>query len=123
MNVSGLATGVLALTAGREHTCALMAGGAVKCWGCNSYGQLGDGTTIDRYTPTDVSGLANGAVSIAGGGSFTCALMTGGGAKCWGFNAQGQLGDGTTASSVTPVDVSGLASGVALAAGESPPVR
>jgi alpha-tubulin suppressor-like RCC1 family protein len=118
VNVRRLAIGVSAIAAGGYHTCALTAVGGVKCWGWNSFGQLGDGTTTDRHTPVNVSGLAIGVSAIAAGDFHTCALIAGGGIKCWGYNVDGQLGDGTTTNRHTPVNVSGLASGVsAITAG------
>ena len=80
--------------------------------GGNLDGELGDGTTTDSSTPVDVNGLAGDVATLAAGGWRTCALISGGGVKCWGRNVDGGLGDGTTASRNTPVDVSGLAGGV-----------
>jgi alpha-tubulin suppressor-like RCC1 family protein len=106
------------ITAGRNHTCALLSTGAVKCWGSNSNGQLGDGTTTDRKTPTDVSGLSSGVTAITTGRNHTCALRATGAVECWGYNFEGRLGDGTTTDRKTPTDVSGLSSGVtAITAG------
>ena len=116
--VSGLSGGVAAIGAGGAHACALTTAGAVRCWGGNEHGQLGDGTKSDRTTPVSVSGLSSGAIAIAVGGAHTCALTRSGAVKCWGDNAYGQLGDGSTTVRTQPVPVSGLTSGVtAITAG------
>jgi alpha-tubulin suppressor-like RCC1 family protein len=118
VEVKGLSSGVLAITARWRHTCALTTAGGVKCWGNNHDSQLGDGTKIGRHTPVDVDGLASGVTAITAGWRHTCALASTGGVKCWGNNHEGQLGDGTGADKRTPVDVLGLTSGaIAVAAG------
>ena len=121
-DVVGLTSGVVAVSAGGFHTCALTAAGGMKCWGADFYGQLGDGgTTADISTPVDVTGLTSGVAAISAGFLDTCAVTVSGGVKCWGRNDEGQLGNGTDSGpqtcaagivcSTAPVDVSGLASG------------
>jgi alpha-tubulin suppressor-like RCC1 family protein len=121
VSVTGLTSGVSAVSAGELHNCALTTAGGVKCWGNNAFGELGDGTTTGRSTPVDVTGLAGPAAAVSGGAYHTCVLTTSGGVKCWGDNRDGQLGDGQACGAfvcATPVDVSGLSSGVlAVSAG------
>lgn len=95
------------------HTCALTASGAVKCWGHGGYGQLGNGSYTHANVPVDVTGLASGVIAITASHGNSCALTTGGGVKCWGYNITGQLGLGSSGgSAAVPVDVMGLANGV-----------
>jgi alpha-tubulin suppressor-like RCC1 family protein len=113
--VSGLTSGVVSISGGYEHTCAVLTNGEAKCWGKNGYGELGDGTTTNRNVPTSVivnGQPISGIASISGGLRHTCAVTTGGAAKCWGYNALASLGNGTFTDSLTPVNVDGLGSGV-----------
>ena len=114
--VIGLTSGVQAIAVGGHHTCALTAGGEVRCWGRNNYGQLGDGTTYLRTQPVPVRSLAQ-ATSVTAGYAHTCAGRANGTAACWGSNTSGQLGDNTATSRRLPVNVTSLTQVERLAAG------
>jgi alpha-tubulin suppressor-like RCC1 family protein len=115
-------TGVTAMAAGNRHTCAIVTSGALKCWGSDEYGQLGDSASFDdKTTPTDVSGMGGSVTSISAGLKHTCAVRNGG-AWCWGEGEDGQLGIGTLlgdSRKTDPRQVSGLSSGVASVAATS----
>lgn len=104
--VSGLGASVSSIAAGYRHTCVIAGTGAAECWGDNGFGQLGDGTTLQRLTPVAVYGLASNIGDISAGGHHTCAVRASNGRTfCWGLNNYGQLGDGTTINRVTPTDI------------------
>ncbi|WP_052417169.1 pre-peptidase C-terminal domain-containing protein [Cellvibrio mixtus] len=113
VDVAGLTSGVATISAGAFHTCAATYTGELKCWGQNTKGQLGDGTTVNQLIPVNVIGLGASAISVSAGHSHTCAITELKGAKCWGWNYSGQLGDNTTVDSLAPVDVYSLSTGVA----------
>jgi Fibronectin type III domain/Regulator of chromosome condensation (RCC1) repeat/Putative Ig domain len=119
VDTSGVLAGktLTQITTGVGATCALDSAGAVYCWGDDSNGQLGDGSTASSSVPVavDTSGALAGK-KIAAGWGATCALDSAGAAYCWGDNANGQLGDGSTASSSVPVavDTSGVLAGKTL---------
>lgn len=106
--VTRLGGRALGVTTGTNHSCAVVKGGDVKCWGDNSAGQLGDGTLNDQLLPTATVGLSAPARFVSAGGRQTCALVKGGAVNCWGRNAAGQLGNASTSDSLTPVVVAGL---------------
>ena len=92
---------VLQLTAGAFHACALLAGGSVRCWGSNAYGELATGATCDSPTPVAVRGLES-VIAIAAGYDHTCAVLSTHQVMCWGSNSQGQLGNGINTTSSSP---------------------
>jgi alpha-tubulin suppressor-like RCC1 family protein len=113
-DVVGLKTGVVAISAGRAHTCAVLQTGGLKCWGSNGNGELGDSTRTDRAIPVDVNSamLGSAVIAVSAAGAHTCALTSAGGLKCWGANSTGALGNNTTVPSLGPVDPIGLSTGV-----------
>jgi len=104
--VNGL-TSALAIAVGSAHACAVIDGGTVQCWGRNSAGELGDGTTVSRGQPVSVIGVSN-ATRVATGSHFTCAIVGAGNVSCWGSNLLGQLGNSTNIDSFVPVTVTGF---------------
>jgi cysteine-rich repeat protein len=104
-----------AIQSGGAHTCALLTGGSVKCWGENGDGQLGIGSTTDKTAPTTAVTLGTTATAISAGNAHTCALLTGGTVRCWGDNTSGQLGIGNTTDSTSAAAAVDLDTGVATA--------
>ncbi len=109
VTVSGLTDVVDVAMAGTNGACASLADGTVRCWGDNSAGQLGNGSTIEKSSlPVNVSGLTH-AVAVSGSSpGHMCALLDDGQGRCWGDNEYGQLGNGSQTNSNLPVKVQGL---------------
>lgn len=110
--------GVVAVVSGSSHSCALNTSGTAMCWGANEEGQLGDGTRVDRSTPTRVDTELRFS-SLAAGESHTCGLAGNGVPLCWGENLSGQLGDGTRNNQTVPRVVGGGLAFLEIAAGWS----
>jgi alpha-tubulin suppressor-like RCC1 family protein len=118
VRVRGLSR-VTAIAAGEQHSLALEANGTVRAWGYNYHGQLGNGTTAHSSTPVRVSGLAGvTAIAAAPMGAYSLALRRDGSVRAWGANYAGQLGNGLTTPSLTPVRVGDLSEVTAIAAGQ-----
>jgi uncharacterized protein YjdB len=114
--VSGGRTFIAVSASANDNSCGVATGGAAYCWGDNSGGKLGNGTTAPSRVPVPVSGGLT-FVAISAGPLHTCGLATGGAAYCWGANSSGQLGNGTTTGSSVPVPVSGGLSFATVSAG------
>jgi alpha-tubulin suppressor-like RCC1 family protein len=107
---TGTLTHVAQISVGTMHTCVRIADGTARCWGYNNSGKLGDGTTTNHFLPVTVLNVARTApqvriTRIVAGREHTCARITDGTARCWGFNGQGQLGVGTTTDHWGPAKV------------------
>jgi len=115
---TGALSNVTQISPGGSHTCALLSDNTVECWGYDLSGQLGNGTATGSSTPVQVkdaagTGTLSNVTLISAGGSHTCAVLSDNTVECWGYNEQGQLGNGvglylTTTDRSTPVRVKGV---------------
>lgn len=103
-----LGADAVAITGGSAHFCALLVGGALKCWGDGGQGRLGDNTTTPRTAPVQVMGLTAGVRAVEAGAGYTCALLADGSLKCWGANFSNQLGSNQSGNKAAPTPVIGL---------------
>ncbi len=115
--VSGGLTFAL-VSAGSQHTCGITLAGAAYCWGYNNQCSVGNGTcsVSGDSTPRPVSGGLTFA-TLRASGFHTCGLTTSGAAYCWGWNADGQLGDGSTTNRAVPVPIAGALAFASVSAG------
>jgi len=107
VEVTGIPGAARAIASAYEHTCVLLDGGGMMCWGHNDEGQIGDGTIGgNKVLPTSVEGLPMGVVSMGAGAFHTCAVLEDTSLRCWGHNVYGELGDGNMpVASAEPVVV------------------
>ena len=117
VTVSGISTAIQ-IAKGDDYGCALLSGGTIKCWGFNSSGQLGDGSTTSRNTPVSVTGIST-ATQISARTSNTCALLQDGSIKCWGWYGSGMLGTAVASDSSSPVTIVGISNATSVAVGNS----
>jgi alpha-tubulin suppressor-like RCC1 family protein len=118
VDVTGLTSGVALADGGYHHMCAVTTANETFCWGWNNYGQLGDGTVIDRSAPSRVTTLSEDEtiLSLSAGGYHSCVVTGSGVALCWGNTVTGQIGSGSVDLSPVPLAVGGLAETAAAAA-------
>ncbi len=121
-SIASLPSGVSAIAAGPRHTCVVRSS-ALRCWGYNASGQLGDLSTIDRTSPVAVSpalsgvtAVAAGGMEVGAGGGHSCAVVAGGAMRCWGDNAYRQLGAASPSSSTSPLLLAAPSSGATFVA-------
>ncbi|MEZ5100818.1 MAG: hypothetical protein R3C15_13665 [Thermoleophilia bacterium] len=114
------------VVAGSDHTCAILADGALACWGADGFGQVGDGADGNADEPAPVLVALPGgrrAAAVAAGATHTCAILDDGSLACWGHDINGQLGDGPDGNADEPAPVlASLPAGrraVAITAGTS----
>ena len=109
-NVTGSELYATSISVAFTGACALLENGSVSCWGGNDWGQIGDNTTTDRFSPTQTFPFTDGkkAVAITSGRAHHCALLDDGTVSCWGHNNQGQIGDNTTTNRLLPTSTQSL---------------
>ncbi|MBW2735991.1 MAG: hypothetical protein JRH20_26700, partial [Deltaproteobacteria bacterium] len=111
VQVSGLQAGVVQLAVGDSHACAVLNDASVRCWGLNTRRQLGNDDNVSSSTPVTPVGLTGASVQVVDvslGYDHSCARLSTGALKCWGWDTQGQLGVGDLGGSGIPTDVVGL---------------
>jgi len=104
------------ISAGGSHSCVLLSGGSIACWGGNEKGQLGRGLESGPAGPWVVAGIED-AIAVSAGGSHSCAVLSNGSVRCWGENNNGQLGTAQPGNSPEPLRVPGIENAVAVTAG------
>jgi hypothetical protein len=118
MTVSGITSAIAVSVGGSAFACAVLSDGSVQWWGFDPFGfGSGPGGPGQSSVPVTFAGITS-ATAIAAGGGHACALLSGGTIQCWGFNAYGELGNGTTTDPPVPITVSGITNAIAIAAGE-----
>jgi hypothetical protein len=108
----------ISVSAGQTQTCAIDNSSSATCWGKNSYGELGNGSTSATNAPVSVDNIST-ATSVSTGDGHTCALLSGGTVKCWGRGVSGQLGNGSTSNQYTQVSVDNISMATAVSVGDS----
>ena len=98
---------MIAIAGGRDHSLAIRKGGAVYAWGWNAYGQIGDGTTVNRHLPKRVALLPGVAAQITAGANHSVVRRADGSVWAFGENSYGQIGDGTGTQRKRPTRVVG----------------
>ena len=119
MTVSGITSAIAVSVGGNNFVCAVLSDGSVQRWGFDPFGfGSGPGGPGSNSVPVTITGITS-ATAVAAGQGHACALLSSGTIQCWGFNAEGELGNGTTKDPSVPITVSGITDARAIAAGDS----
>ena len=110
--IAGITTAVKIAIGGSQGTyCVITTTGALRCWGDNTFGNIGDGSNGSRVSIAAFTVFASGVTDVAMGEISTCAVVNGG-AQCWGANASGEIGSGSATGTKSPTAVLNMTSGV-----------